>query len=418
MIRILTFFLGLTTGIHPVEFQVAGAVTQVEIHLDGTPITVLEGPPWSLDLDFGEVLSPHRLTAVARDLQGREIDRAHRLINLGDAAFDPLQNSTGFGFSQGQDLTAVAVELTDGHQAPSLHEMEGWFLVHGKPVRVLQIDAGPSEVVVVRDPAAQRWVEILASLFLQQAYGGSLPVGISGADLGLDRDSFLRSVKDNVRDTASSITRLGAAWSSWKNFLRTDDETELRFLSPLAAPASTVEGRKQIFNISTPFDAITQGFLYHAARIRPLEFDLRISDAVALAGLEAHASHKRRAVLLLLTDVPMGRSRYRPQDALEYLKTLGIPLFAWSFEETMSEWNATQIYSTQGGPVNIEPQQGKAMLSRVHEAFVHLRRNLNHQRIIWLAGAHLPQDIELAPQTRGLRLAGHFPLTGQEEVGQ
>ena len=82
MVQFLTLFLGLTTGLHPVELNVAGPVASVEVRLDGETIATLAGEPWVFECDLGDRPLPHDLVAVARDADGRELDRAEQWINL------------------------------------------------------------------------------------------------------------------------------------------------------------------------------------------------------------------------------------------------------------------------------------------------------------------------------------------------
>lgn len=416
MIQILALFLALATGVHPVELQVADPVTQVEISMDGEVAHVLEGPPWRFLLDLGHELLPHRLNAVALDSQGLEIGRTHRWINLSapadGATFDPTV------FDSSQSLTAVAVELEPGHELPSPQEMEGWFLGRGEPLSVVKVDqGGPTELLVVRDPATTFWFETVAYYFLSQTINAPVPPEITGAALGLDQASFLDLVRDNRQDTLVSMQQFSTAWHAWNQFMQLEGDAEVRFLSPLAAPASTVEDRKQIFNVSRPFEANTHGVLFRAAGIRPLGFELRISDAIALAGLEAHASRRRRAVLAVLTDVPRGPSRYRPEETRKYLAALGVPLFVWSFEQPMTEWEATQVYTIESTKKVLLPKDGRDLLKGARRASENLRRKLAQQHIVWIEGTHLPQDIKLSTQATGLALAGRPWQTAPSQEG-
>lgn len=405
MVKILTLFLGLSAGVQPVELEVASAVASVEVFLDGASVLTVEGPPWSFDLDLGAELLPHRLTVASRNSQGRELGRDHRLINLGEFARDPLPDAC----QPDCRVSSVVVEIEG--RPPAIEAMDGWLLARDEPARVLALDRGPAEIVVVRDPAAQEWLVRMAEIFLQTEAAVRLPSELSGAVVSLDREAFKQLANSSFRD-APSRHRLAMAWESWQRFLRLDADTAVRFLSPVAAPASTVEKRKQIFNVTRPLDAEVDGVLYHLARIRPLEFELRISDAVALAGLEAHGSRGRRAVLVLLTDVASGRSRYQPQDARRYLEALGVPLFVWSFEQPFPEWNGTQIIDYRNKKETISPAKSRDFMRRIGRGFDELRNSLEKQRVVRLQGTHLPQDIELSPRARGIRLAGGQPQAG------
>ena len=82
MVRILSVFLGLITGLQPVAVRVGGDVVAVEIRLDGESVGVLRGEPWEMVCDFGAEIAPHELVAVGRDGAGREIARQQQWINM------------------------------------------------------------------------------------------------------------------------------------------------------------------------------------------------------------------------------------------------------------------------------------------------------------------------------------------------
>ena len=82
MIEFVTLYLGLVLGLQPVEVAVSSEVASVELLLDSKSIGVMRGAPWQMTGDFGRRLLPHRLEAVARDSDGREIGRAEQWLNL------------------------------------------------------------------------------------------------------------------------------------------------------------------------------------------------------------------------------------------------------------------------------------------------------------------------------------------------
>ena len=407
MIQILSLFLGLSTGVQPVELRVQHPVERVEITLDGELVETLERPPWRFDLDLGEALLPHRLEATGLDLQDRVVERATRWINLDEEAFWTNNSDGSFRFDADRDLTPVAVVLAKGTKLPPAEQMSDWFVVDSQPARVAKVEHQPAELIIVRDPAAQQWLEVLGTFFVLLETGINI-TDLDGSTQALDREAFLqqgRKALDRIGAGADTLA-LERAWNLWQNFLRLDGEGSLRFISPLAAPASAVAGRKVVFNNTTAMDAEVDGLLYHSARIRPLEFELRIADAVAVAGLESHAFSAPRAVLLLLTDIPKGRSRFEPEAVRKYLETLGVPLFSWTFKEPMSEWGETSQIVNPDQRGNISDQSAESIVRRARNAFARVRNSLNRQRIVWIVGRHLPQDIRLSSQAQGIRLAG------------
>ena len=81
-IAFLTLFLGLVSGPLDVELAVQGGVTQVELLLDGRPVALLDGPPWSTRVDLGPDLAPRRLAARALGAGGVELARTEQWLNV------------------------------------------------------------------------------------------------------------------------------------------------------------------------------------------------------------------------------------------------------------------------------------------------------------------------------------------------
>ena len=82
MVAFLTFLLGLTVGVQRIELAVDHRVATVELLLDGERVALIAGAPWVAECDFGKALLPHHLEAIARDAEGRELDRAIQRVNL------------------------------------------------------------------------------------------------------------------------------------------------------------------------------------------------------------------------------------------------------------------------------------------------------------------------------------------------
>ena len=422
MIEFVSLLFGLVSSLHPVEISVAGPVAELELRLDGRTVEILRGPPWLFQCDFGVGLEPHELVAVARDTEGRELDRARQWVNLrqqpaeavmaftGDErgrpravslvwesigqrrpqsielefdgqplavrdpsditlpAYDPeamhflsatlqFRDETvsrleaSFGGGRGSEiqteLTAVAIHLEKGVKTPRLEELQGWFLAGGEPVKVHGVEQGDAEVIVILDPVVQPVLEeVVASV-----------LSLSFASLG--RKSFLR------------------------------------VMSPAAAPLSPTEVTPEMFVWSEPHDASEEGLLWLSQQDRPRSFAVLFPNAVALSGMLAHASTRRRAVVLLLGGSSTERHAYSPSNARNYLRLLQVPFFVWPLTaDPHPDWPDAE---------NLELTPNLKPLKR---AIRSLRETLDAQRIVWLEGRHLPQSIELAPEAVGIRLAG------------
>jgi hypothetical protein len=121
---------------------------------------------------------------------------------------------------------------------------------------------------------------------------------------------------------------------------------------------------------------------------------LMLSDGVAVAALRAAEGNVRRAVVLLLGPRREDGSRFSPEVARSYLRDLRVPLHVWdlsgSAHEASPGWGEAQPVDTVDD-----------LVRRVRR----LRTQLDEQRIVWVRGRHLPQDIRLSDRARGIRLA-------------
>ena len=83
-----------------------------------------------------------------------------------------------------------------------------------------------------------------------------------------------------------------------------------------------------------------------------------------------------------------------------YLRQLHVPLAVWKFtpDSTLPGWPEARFVGLEPGALKV-PKPFK-------EALADLKQTLKQQRIVWLEGRHLPQEIELSPAARGIRLAG------------
>jgi len=120
----------------------------------------------------------------------------------------------------------------------------------------------------------------------------------------------------------------------------------------------------------------------------------RLADAVVVAGLEAAKGNGRRAVVLILGPGAKDEGLLGAEEAMSFLSRLVVPFQVWSAGRKHSReavrWNAQRLMSD----------------TREVEGAVHdLLETTIRQRIVWVEGSHLPQDVELGPLAKGIRLA-------------
>lgn len=418
MVEFVTLFLGaLIAGPAQVQLQVHHDVATLEVRLDGETVATLRGTPWELEVDFGERLLPHLLEAIAHAEDGREIGRASQWVNLtpketeitialdddrsthrveariswqslsednepvgvsaifdGEPveiqdprvitlpAHDPhrlhhlrielefpgsLRSAAEITFggqyadSVSSGLTAYPVSLKTVSELPAVDEMQGWFRSRGRLVRVHAAEKGLAEIVVVRSPAAKRH---LAGRTTLRQPRPNFPI--------LGKDHRLRFV-------GASPALVARDQGLFVVFPRSEEIID------------RVSGLLQTLgSVSLPHD--------HSAEVR-------LSDAVAVAGLFANRSARRRAVVLITTSDSTDASQFGPEQVRPYLESIGVPLFVWNAEKGVKEagrWGAALNISTD---------------HLLDQAYRELSRALDDQRIVWLNGLHLPQTIAVDP---------------------
>lgn len=439
MLAFLTLFLGLVSGLRTVDLAAGESVAAVEVRLDGKTVGRLTRTPWSLNVDFGETPKPHELSAIAFDAEGKEVAKAFQKINLPrslaeatllllpgkggkgrfvrlswqcavaaaptrvsvtfdgkpipspDPARIPLpeyvpeqlhfmradldfpRNVTAsaeatFG-GQNRDetqaeLTAVAV-LPDGKKLPPL---DGVFAARGAPLKVVAAeDDGPAEITIVLDEAARPVLATLAARYESGRTVDPRPLAFTSGMQVLRRIAPLRSLQ------------------------------RVRFVWPLTETFETGGMRFEIFPRSEDYDRDTGGLLYLLTHVfapgvppRP-----RLADAVAVAALSAVARNRSRAVVLLLGGSD-DASRLSPAGARSYLSALGVPLFVWTAGTAGRSAGAAWAGATDLADVSTAALFDKAS----DRVLAHVGR----QRIVWVEGVHLPQDIGLSASASGLTL--------------
>ena len=438
MITFALLFLGLILGVHEVEILVEGDVATVRLELDGELIGDLTAEPWRWDVDFGPALRPHKLEAIALDEQGREIDRARQLVNLprerAEAAllleghdprqpdsarlvwqhvefmtaekiaflfdgeelplsgpdqvelpdYDPsrlhsieaslrfpdgvrYQSQLNIGgqtmFGADTELTGVTVVTRDS-RLPNLRSLEGRFLSGGEPLRVVGVEKAPARIAMVVDQTA------LPALRKMGEYGGNLT-------------------------NSQTALRPGE---------------QLVFLFP---EVKKIEGRgipARLFAMTQTFTAEDGGSIpWILTRIAPPSQEpspyRRISDALAVAGVQAAMGNRPRALVLVLGTKLQDTSAYDIGEVRRFLEDLSVPLFVWwtghPSTELISESDRTLTRQTPWGRAD-----DIATFNRFVQATEKIRIELDRQLTVWIEGSYLPHTIELAKGVRGIKLAG------------
>ena len=438
-----SLFLGLVLGSHPVGVAVQGPAASVAFELDGKPIGRALREPWSLQVSFGAEIAPHELVARALDSSGREVARARQWLNvprppaetsllidrdptgravaarltwqslLGtpprrvtvtfdgkplDAAnpsrillpeytddsthlvsaeveFSPAVVSRAGvvlgGRSRSEatsELTGIPVRGTVGAALPASAALHGWFRKGSEPMNVVAVEKGPALLLVVRDPD----------------HAESLARFGSGGRTSFTSRGMRGSLPQYDPDYARFETRLA-------------DEDRVRFIWPRARRAPGAEVPTDLFDASRDFTGDFAGLHWLLTRIShpiPKGGDLRFADAVAVGGIQAYAGYTRRAVVLALGSHIDDASRFPPAVVRAYLQKIHVPLIVWSLDP-----RTTERVAARWGEV-----EDVSSYPKLKAAFERLRASLDAQQMVWLEGRHLPQEIALSGEARGIEI--------------
>lgn len=390
-----TLFLGLVLGVQPVELVVGADVARVELLLDGELVGQRTGPPWEIPCDLGGEFAPHELVAVARDADGEELGRVRQWINLPapEARAPVAVDRAGDGRADvGPELTAVAIEVGGRRRSLGLETLAGRLTVAGRPAVPVSVEKGPAEVVLVMDREAQEGALRMADLWqapttrvstsLEPIDRSNPPVpSIPGAAL--------------VKGESSAGT-LGMRSAHLRTAMRLEEDQLLRFLWPYALERGEVGVRAALFHRTRGLPPSYGGMLWLLATVYQPPFtpsDQRLADAVAAAGMVAAASGRRRAVVLVLSERPSDASELSPPAVRRYLEHLGVPLHVWAMGPVPDE-----VAEAWGG-VRAVPKK-----SALRRAVEELSESLERQRIVWVEGRHLPQEVGLSDAGGDLNL--------------
>lgn len=433
MIAFATLLLGLVLGPHPIDLVVeSDAVARVGLLLDGEPAGEDREAPWSIVCDLGPELHPHRLEAVAYDAEGRELERATQWVNLprgrAEAAFvlegeepgNPERARLIWRHIEYETAQRVVVRL-DGEPLPftttdriPLPEVEPGAL-HTLEAELVFPDGTryQAEHAFSARPAGAADIELTGLTYANRRrslpgldrLGGWLavdgrPLEVRGVERAPGRVVFV--VDHSAIPALRELAPFGAAMTTLETAMRQGEVVE--FLFPYARVTEGEIGGK-LFTVSQPFPSTGASFAELLTRVAAPEPTARrrVTDAVAVAAVEAASESRPRAVVLVLGHEDEDTSAYRVGEVLEFLRELRVPLHLWWTGRPQS-----RTVSEDRRPVRVDTPWGQATdissITRVVAASVALRRTLDEQITVWVAGRHLPQEVALTDEAKGLEL--------------
>jgi hypothetical protein len=416
------------TGVHPVTVAVDPSVAVVEVFLNGESVGVADGPPWTVQCDFGESVRPHLLEAVGRDSDGAEKGRAQQVVNLPrpeaeveivlEEGKPEAPETVRVITESGQRLEPLAVFVTfDGRSL--LPGPDGRFSLppyNHREVHLLGAEVHYPDGITARKDVTfgGGWGGLVASELT------AVPVEVEGGHpvTVAELEGMLR-----VRGEAASVAAVeqqGAriylvrdrgAWPTLKRLGLSMDransrrgivvETERNLPAKrtrlhLVVPNPTRQRGLALFPVSGAFAVKQPGLPWLATHVEnemAAATGQRLAEAVAVAGMRAVSGGSPRAVVLVLARDAVDYSYYDPKSVRDYLQALRVPLVVWTTEEggLTSDWGEAHRVATQGS---------------LAKASRRLLKSLKRQWIVWIEGRHLPNEIGLDERATRFRLAG------------
>lgn len=287
------------------------------------------------------------------------------------------------------DLTAFLVSTQGSAKKLKPGDMSTWFSVARPgtegtakvPAHVVASEKGGLDLVLVRGPGVDQSIQLLEGAFTEGLSSGGIPSGAASSGVEGTGAGGLAGIAN--MGAASNIERL-------QRILALDKNQRLRILAPRARQQAGQTVAMEVFALSPEITA-EQGGLYWALQqtvvLPGLSPSLRLADAVAVAGLQAANGHRRRGVLLAVSESETDESRFAVSTVREYLASIQVPLYVWRIgdtaTDTWTEWGSGELITN---------------FRELQNASRRLAKSLDRQRIVWLEGLHLPNAISTTEQ--------------------
>lgn len=425
MIEITTLLLGLITGPPTVAFTAAPQVASVVFEVDGDVVVgvVPEEGRGEARVPLGRALMPHRVTAIAYDEAGREVGRDDEWVNL------PRPEIESELVLHGDPWAPERASLVWKHLArrpAEVRRVEAW--LDDRPFAVEDAADVPLPRLDVETPHVLRLDVTFSNgerIELARSFGGGtidevetrlVPMrlaaraGAEWPDDPVDLAACLaapegvraQGVEDGpaevlvVQDLAAGplVARLfqglrraprsGTGTLAYRHLLPLGQGVRLRKVWPVPVEVERDGGALVFFPSTEPDESEGRGMI-SVLRERHQSPDgarQRLGEAVAVAGLLAYGSGRPAAVVLLVGPEAPDAGAHSPAAVRAYLDALGVPLRVWSLAggRAAEEWGATTAVTSY---------------FQLDNAVTALRRDLERQRLVWLSGVGLPQEVRV-----------------------
>ncbi len=339
-----------------------------------------DGQPLAVDDPEAEALPAHdpgSLHFLRAELELANAERAYAELVFGGT----------YGEAISTELTALVL-IAERRRAPRPEQMAGWLEKRGEPLRVVAVERGPANLIVVRERSAATRDGLLrvAAQHRRQRSGARARLAQLPVVGERDRVRFVYPTADRApKSVGHGLATLDVEQVPVSRDVEIVVRRPVRpgFRPAGEPPPVPAAGYRSLLAALTDFS--------HEDAPEPVH---QLADAVAIAGVVAAAGDRRRTVLLIRSGQLSDDSRFAPATVRQYLAKLGVPLTVWS------------VPAADAGPSPWGDERDVSELRAMNRALDDLRRALESQIVVWVEGAHLPHEIELTARAEGLRRAG------------
>jgi hypothetical protein len=422
MIAFVSLFLGLMFGSRPVEVVVGEGVAAVELRLDGQRVDLIRQAPWVMACDFGPNITPRLLEAVAFDAQNRELGRVRQWLNLPQASA-VLNAVLGPREEGGARVARLSWESSAGAEPKSVVAfLDGTPLAVPDPHRIELPSVDESQFHLLN---VEMEFENRVTSRVDLTFGGSyadevnteitaLPIeavgklkqaptvaGVQGWFLEDGKTLRVVAVEKEQMELVFVMDRpFGRFFGPGERrkipkALHLTDEHRIRFVASIPTQSQGVGSTFELFPISRTYGK-EFGDLYRLLSGMgrpPQNSPAQPTSAVAVAGLAAYESRRRRAVVLIPSERHTQDGKVTPAQVRSYLEDLHVPFFVWEPERKPSEQ-----FAAWGKP------RPAGTIKDLAAAFEEINRILDRQWVVWIDGKHLPQRISLSSEVKNFTL--------------
>lgn len=428
----ISLFLGLVSGTQWVEMRADSEIKAIRITLGGDEAILLPHPPWHSAVDFGG-LQPKELVATGLGSRGEVVATERQFLNL------PRPVAELVAVAQEKNGIPTAVTLV-WHHRENARPKKATIMLDGAPLEVakdfsarlpamgLERSHLVSAEMRFAGGSVARCDLVLHGGFSDESGTQLTPIVLnaSGAQTseGLSRcitlngepvrsvvaeseDAVVTIVKDPNPAEARKVLRPTAALFRHGKVpvprIEFDADTSFRILWPVTTPIGRQLGEpstklfRQTNDLHANRDGVSSLLLQRFER-NARSLQRQYADGVAVAGLRAVGTGRRRAVVLLLSK-NADTSYYKPAEVRRYLSAIGVPLFVWSLTgprpDLADSWGPVHDISTD--------QQLRSATDEVRAA-------LRKQQIAWVA-----LDPLRALRVQAREGCGVMPLASSQE---